>query len=174
MLFSAIAKCSSPFLHFFLTAACFSMGVNAVDEYDFVIMGAGTAGCVLASKLCTAGHTVALLERAEPRTAQEDLEVKALRLAGDLWLGTSPLVENIVGLNQRLFDPGTSTPGLPVQFVTGNTLGGTSTIAAQMVIPPNGTIEEWGIAGLDTATAFEHYASVYKKLQVKTQALLPD
>jgi hypothetical protein len=39
---------------------------------DYIIVGAGTAGCVLASKLCTGlpDSKVVLIERAAPRSAE--------------------------------------------------------------------------------------------------------
>jgi len=38
-------------------------GVRAADEWDYVIAGAGTAGCALAARLALAGERVLLLER---------------------------------------------------------------------------------------------------------------
>ena len=34
----------------------------SVDEFDFVIVGGGTAGCILTHRLSAAGHSVCLLE----------------------------------------------------------------------------------------------------------------
>lgn len=49
-----------------------AQGTNATAEADYIIIGGGTAGCVLASKLCQGlpDSKIVLLERAEPRSAE--------------------------------------------------------------------------------------------------------
>ena len=41
-------------------------------EADYVIVGGGTAGCVLAARLCTGlpNATIVMMERAEPRSPE--------------------------------------------------------------------------------------------------------
>lgn len=126
------------------TLTLITLEANAFREPDFVIVGAGTAGCTLASRLCTAlpNAKILLLERGILRNATEERIVRAARTVFDAWL-IPTLTEPIPaqpgpGINNRSFIS-----------LTGNTLGGSSAInAGQFTIPPNGTIPNWNIAGL--------------------------
>lgn len=163
------------FLCAILTLGAALQGEGGEDEYDFLVLGGGTAGCVLASKLCSSGFSVGLLERGAPRTTEEEFYTQAYRLTFDAWNSES-LAEAIPGRNAALAD-GSGKGGRIVPFYTGATLGGTTSInIQQMIIPVNGTIDQWGIDGLDTETAFKHFSAVYEQLHVSTtpEADFPD
>ena len=115
------------------------------ERADFVIVGGGTAGCALAARLCEGlpHATVAVLERGHPRTAAEELRVRAVRNAFQAWRdpGVSEAWES---------EPNRNLENRTVLQFTGNTLGGSSSIgAAHWTKPPLETFDakEWGFTG---------------------------
>lgn len=54
----------------------------AAETYDYVVVGAGSAGCVLAHRLTEAGASVLVVEAADPHPAwhRQDLPRAAARL----------------------------------------------------------------------------------------------
>jgi choline dehydrogenase-like flavoprotein len=82
------------------------------QDYDFVIVGGGTAGCVLAARLCAGlpDAKIALLEAGTPRTAEQELIVRAPRNWADFTGGlidryvlSSAPIALIVGILASLF-----------------------------------------------------------------------
>ena len=113
-------------------AAAGGIESDEVSRADFVIVGAGTAGCALAARLCEnlPHSTVALLERGHPRNADEELRVRAVRNAFQAWRDPGVAESWPSEPNRGLLDR-------RVTQVTGNTLGGTSSIgAAHWTKPP--------------------------------------
>lgn len=133
---------------------------SAADPPDFIIVGAGTSGCTLAARLCTAlPHArLLLLERGRSRTrpqpqrkgkpaaaavSRAELHVRAARLVFDSWVDPDL---------SSLFLTRWAGRALPV--ISGHTLGGSSAInAAQFTMPPNGTFSSWGVSKLSDARA---------------------
>jgi choline dehydrogenase-like flavoprotein len=90
---------------------------NIIAEYsisanDFVIVGGGTAGCVLAARLCAGlpNAKIALLEAGTPRTDAQELIVRAPRNWADFTGGlidryvlSSAPIALIVGILASLF-----------------------------------------------------------------------
>lgn len=135
-------------------------------ESDFVIVGAGTAGCALAARLCERmpKQTFTLLERAPPRTGKANFLVRSPR---QMWLAwRSPaVVEPLVTLPE----PGLRNRALDIY--TGRTLGGSSAInAMQWVVPINGTVERWGVAGLTTASSQPFYRRAFRTVGFAAQS----
>ena len=89
-----------------------------MEAFDFVIIGAGAAGCILALRLSEIGHTVCVLEAGPP--------------------DSNPYIRVPAGFMKTLFDPRvtwqsmhgptTGTNGRPIALVQGRTLGGSSSV----------------------------------------------
>jgi len=89
-----------------------------MDHFDYVIVGAGSAGCILARRLVDAGHRVCLLE-----SGPSD---------------RSPFIHLPAGFVRTLLDPsltwrykadgGESLPGRRIPVVHGRVLGGSSAV----------------------------------------------
>lgn len=130
-----------------------SIGDNAgaPAAADFVVIGGGTAGCVLAARLCEAlpAASVVLLERGPPRNESQELLVRSLRLVGEA-LSDPDITETIVT------DANPGLGGRTITQSTGATLGGSSSInGGQWTKPTLQTFDEpqWAFAGVLVAWA---------------------
>ncbi|MBO6782540.1 MAG: GMC family oxidoreductase N-terminal domain-containing protein, partial [Alphaproteobacteria bacterium] len=88
------------------------------DEFDFVIVGAGSAGCVLANRLSADGDTVCLLE-----AGARDLHPYIHIPAGFMKALTSPALNWLYET-----EPGEGTNGRRIPAPRGKALGGSSAI----------------------------------------------
>ena len=127
---------------------------------DFVIVGGGTAGCVLASRLCAAlpKANIILLERGTPRNSYTDFLVQAPRNALDAWNETQV---------SESFDtlPNPGLYGRTTRFITGNTLGGSSSInGMQWTVPVGQTVSNWRIRGLNSINSQIYYNRAFQQL----------
>lgn len=106
------------------------------DEYDYIIVGGGTAGCVLARRLAEARRwTVLLVERGDAR---------------DNWLDRSPMFSSYWFSDKKhgvtWQDP--MSEELEAQIIAGKGLGGTSRInGMQYTRGVPGTYNAWANAG---------------------------
>lgn len=128
---------------------------------DYLIVGAGTSGCILATRLCQAFpyRHVTLLERGLPRSTKSDFLVRAPRKLYDTWSD-----RNVTQGYSSLPDPGINNRTTAV--LTGITLGGTSAIAGvQWQTPLPGSAEKWGITGLDTNTANVYFRKAFDGME---------
>ncbi len=89
-----------------------------MDEFDYIIIGAGSAGSVLANRLTAADATVCLLE-AGPRDRNPFIHIPA----GFIKTLTNPRVNWLFQT-----EPGEGTAGRPIATPRGKTLGGSSSI----------------------------------------------
>jgi len=109
-----------------------------VSNYDYVIVGAGSAGCVLANRLSAAGETL-VLEAGEP---DEQREISVPIAYPELW-GTS------VDWDFRTV-PQSALNDRQVDVSQGKTLGGSSSINAQMYFRGHpADYDGWAAAGND-------------------------
>lgn len=146
-------------LHLFLLALLLlahARPVVSTDDprYDYVIVGGGTAGCVMAARLCEAlpYKTFVLLERAMPRNATQDFFQRAA--SNNLLAATTPILGEAL---ETLPNAGLGGRPSGVLF-TGNTLGGSSSInGAQFYAPLRGSVERWGISGLTTDSSLPFF-----------------
>lgn len=171
----SIFKTMKLFTTWFLLGYCFLIFVTeaaaaADNVYDFVIVGAGTAGCVVAARLCQAlpDYTFALLEQGAPRTEDQELIVQAARLSPELYAPN--FVPGVTRLhpsepNAALFDAEQGTLGRVQEFVEATTLGGSSNIAFQWETPIAGSIAAYGIEGLDDTTATPYISKIEAAVQ---------
>lgn len=108
------------------------------SSFDFVVVGAGSAGCVVANRLCKAGHSVCLIEAGPP--------------------DSSPLIHipfGIVGLIREgrhnwgyNTEPQEHMNGRRLYWPRGKTLGGSSSINAMVYIRGNAAdYDEWAALG---------------------------
>jgi len=89
-----------------------------VEEFDYVVVGAGSAGCIIAYRLAQAGHSVCVVEAGPP--------------------DRNPYIHIPAGFMKTLFDPKvtwqmahsptTGTNGRAIPVVQGRTLGGSSSV----------------------------------------------
>lgn len=129
------------------------------DDPDFIVVGGGTAGCVLAARLCSAlpESQVVLLERGIPRNSTAEFLVRSPRKALDA--RRSPLVAEFWQSlpNKELF-------GTTHVIRTGNTLGGSSSVnGMQWSLPLGPQVSSWGVQGLSDSTARKYYRRAYRK-----------
>jgi choline dehydrogenase len=96
-------------------------------DADYIVIGAGSAGCVVASRLSEDGSKVVLLE-AGPRDTNPWIHIPAGVLK----------VLNVPGINWNFeseAEPGTN--GRPLQWPRGKVLGGTSSINGMLYVRGN-------------------------------------
>ena len=96
-------------------------------DADYVVIGAGSAGCVIASRLSETSARVVLLE-AGPRDWHPLIHIPA----GVLKLLHHP----VVNWNYSA-DPGSGTAGRPIHWPRGKVLGGSSSINGMLYVRGN-------------------------------------
>ncbi|KAJ7204774.1 hypothetical protein GGX14DRAFT_368399 [Mycena pura] len=113
--------------------------VESLDsEYDYIVVGGGTAGCVLARRLAEGGkHTVLLIEKGD---------------AGDSWLNRTPLTSLhhwSDGKHSTVFNSATDSKlGRSFSLITGLGLGGSTRInGGQYTCGPPAEYNAWSEEG---------------------------
>ncbi len=113
--------------------------------FDFVVVGAGSAGCVLANRLSASGeHQVALIEAGPPK--HRSFKIRAPGLYQTLWRG--PLDWGFSTTPQAHCDQRRHF------WPRGKVLGGTSCLNAMVYIRGNrANYDAWGIPGWSFGSA---------------------
>jgi choline dehydrogenase len=112
--------------------------MSNIMEYDYVIVGAGSAGCVLANRLSADANVRVLLIEAGPADKRREISIPA---------GWASLFKTEVDWNYETA-PEQQLDGRAIYWPRGKTLGGSSSLNAQIYL--RGTPEdfdEWGAAG---------------------------
>lgn len=115
------------------------MNTGAGPQFDYVIVGAGTAGCVLASRLSAVPGNRVLLIEAGPRDTNPWIDIPAgvSRLFSDTRVNWAYTSEGEPGLNGR-----------KLYWPRGKVLGGTSAINGHVYMRGNpGDYDAWRDAG---------------------------
>ncbi|HEY1797799.1 MAG TPA: GMC family oxidoreductase N-terminal domain-containing protein [Stellaceae bacterium] len=107
-------------------------------DADYIVVGAGSAGCVVASRLSEDGSKVVLLE-AGPRDTNPWIHIPAGVLK----------VLNVPGINWNFQSEGEEgTSGRPLQWPRGKVLGGTSSINGMLYVRGNAAdYDNWAQMG---------------------------
>ncbi len=116
--------------------------------YDYVIVGAGSAGCVLANRLSEDPDVSVLLLEAGPPDVNENIHVPL----GYLQLGATEVDWNYFSAPEELCD------GRRISLPRGRVLGGSSSINAMVYIRGNRCdYDEWGVPGWSWADLFPYF-----------------
>jgi choline dehydrogenase len=116
--------------------------------YDYVIVGAGSAGCVLAARLSEDPETSVLLLEAGPPDAKENIHVP---------LGYLQLARTDVDWDYCTA-PEPGCDGRRIPLPRGKVLGGSSSINAMIYIRGNhADYDEWGVPGWGWEDLFPYF-----------------
>ncbi|HMD57525.1 MAG TPA: GMC family oxidoreductase N-terminal domain-containing protein [Solirubrobacteraceae bacterium] len=116
--------------------------------YDYVIVGAGSAGCVLASRLSEDPDVKVLLLEAGPPDVNENIHVPL----GYLQLGATEVDWDYHSAPESHCD------GRRITLPRGKVLGGSSSINAMVYIRGNGLdYDDWGVAGWSWADLLPYF-----------------
>ena len=120
-----------------------------MKESDYIVVGGGTAGCVIATRLAARGHGVTLFEAGGPYSRILDIPLVGLwawlrrprRYCWDHWTVAQP------GLGGR-----------SVWYPTGRIVGGSSAINAMIYCRGHrGSYDRWGVAGWKYADLLPYF-----------------
>ena len=122
-------------------------------DADYIVIGAGSAGCVVASRLSEDGSKVVLLE-AGPRDTNPWIHIPAGVLK----------VLNVPGINWNFHSEGeTGTGGRELQWPRGKVLGGTSSINGMLYVRGNAAdYDNWAQMGC-RGWSYEEVLPFFKK-----------
>ena len=126
--------------------------------YDYIIIGAGSAGCVLANRLSEDPDVKVLLLEAGPPDTKENVHVPL----GYLQLATTDVDWDYHSAPERECD------GRRIPLPRGKVLGGSSSINAMVYIRGNRLdYDEWGVPGWSFADLLPYFLKAEDKISTR-------
>ncbi|PPQ94473.1 hypothetical protein CVT25_001106 [Psilocybe cyanescens] len=127
------------------------------EEYDFIIVGGGTAGCVLAARLSEDPSVKVLL--LESGVSGKSLILTRIPVGFSMLFNT----KNVYNLYT---EPQSGAKGKKKYWPRGKMLGGCSSINAQMAqYGSPGDFDQWGNIIEDEAWSWKNFSSYFKKFE---------
>jgi choline dehydrogenase len=124
-------------------------------SYDYIIVGAGSAGCVLANRLSADNETQVLLIEAGPPDSRREISIPAA------WVS---LFKSELDWNYET-DPETQLDGRTIYWPRGKTLGGSSSTNAQIYLRGACVdFDEWAAAG-NSGWSYDEILPYFKKAE---------
>ncbi|MDE0854813.1 MAG: GMC family oxidoreductase N-terminal domain-containing protein, partial [Nevskia sp.] len=127
-----------------------------MNSYDFIIVGGGSAGCVLANRLSASGRWQVLLLEAGPADSSPFIHMPA---------GIIPVIRSNT-LNWKFWTtPQPACAGRPMFWPRGRTLGGSSSINAMCYIRGNAwDYDHWASLG-NEGWSYQDVLPYFRKME---------
>jgi choline dehydrogenase len=134
------------------------------QTYDYVVVGGGTAGLAISSRLAQAGHSVAVIE-AGSFYELGNSNMSQIPLFSPIGNGKSMADTNAVDW-QFQTQPQTAMFGVKAHYARGKCLGGSSARHFMTYhLPTKGVLQKWADQTGDNAYTWDNFVPYYQKSQ---------